>query len=91
MSITTNKPKTTNKFYCSINSKTKMIVWFKDGNTRRFYSQLRLDAKSQTKGIEGLEKMLFSAKFKNQWKTAIIYKNELKGPILRKWVDGKRM
>lgn len=80
-------------------SKSKMIVWFTDGSTATNYSFLSLDKKSRNVGIDHLEKLLFSSKpmrhfpngYKGLWKTAIIYDNQtLRGPQLRKWVDGKR-
>ncbi|MFT5821234.1 MAG: hypothetical protein ACI8ZM_002483 [Crocinitomix sp.] len=86
--------------WCTIRSKSKMIVWFLDGSATTNFSFLALDRKSRNTGIDQLERLLFSNKpmknfpngYKGLWKSAIIYDNQqLRGPELRRWVDGQRV
>ncbi len=74
-------------------SLTKCIVYFKDGNSRTFYSfdkSHRNSKPNKALGIRRLEKMLMH-RFKGMWETAIIYENFYKGAELAKYKDGVRL
>ena len=66
-----------------------MIVWFKNGTSKTFYSFFNNDRKGALHGIEALERIGFSKGFKGEWKSMIVYNNQTREP-LRKWKDGTR-
>ncbi len=74
-------------------SLTKCIVYFKDGNSRTFYSYDKSNRNSKPNkalGMRRLEKMLMRH-FKDRWETAIIYENFTKGRELAKYKNGVRV
>ncbi len=75
-------------------SLTKCIVYFKDGNSRTFYSfdkSHRNSKPNKALGIRRFEKMLLQGKLKGTWETAIIYENFPKGKEIAKYRGGVRM
>jgi hypothetical protein len=75
--------------YCRICSYSKMIIWFKNGSSKTFYSFFNNDQKSRQKGIEALERIGFAKGFKGMWKSMIVYDNQTREQI-RQWKDGVR-
>ena len=88
-------PSTKQKMFCPTKSLSKMVMFPKPQysalGAKTFYSQLRLDKKSITSGIYGLEKLAFKPDFREKYHTVIIYHNQpsKNGQVLRKYVDGK--
>jgi len=82
------KSKSSTKFFCPIESKSKLKIWFKDGNIRTFYSNLKKDKMSMQHGVAALEKMINSREFSFKYKTAVIYVNRYNGGHLVKYVNG---
>jgi len=69
---------------------TKCIVWFKDGNSRTFYSYdktHKFAKPSKIIGLRRLDKMLMRH-FKGKWETAIIYENLPRGKVISKYKNG---
>lgn len=82
------KSKSSQKFFCPIESKSKLKIWFKDGNVRTFYSNLKKDKISMQHGVAALEKFVNSKDIAFSYKTAVIYVNRYNGGFISKFVNG---
>ena len=68
-------------------SKTVLIVFFRDGNERTFYSNYRKDYKHDYAWIENAKDMvkrLLIFKWKGKYTTAVLYNNDT-GKTLQRW------
>ena len=75
--------------YDKLKSKTVLIVFFRDGNNRTFYSNYRKDYKSENAWIENakdLVKRLLIYKWKDKYKNAVLYNNKT-GKKLQRWTN----
>jgi len=85
-----SKSSSNQKFFCPIESKSKLKIWFKDGNIRTFYSNLKKDKISMETGVLALEKYINSREVYDKYKTAIIYVNRFNARHIVKYIDGAK-